>query len=62
MAENDGEKFWFNTATKSVEKGPVSSWENRMGPYDTEAEARGALRRAAENSAQWDEKDAEWDR
>ena len=34
------EHYWFNTKSGQVEKGPQSSWENRMGPYDTEAEAR----------------------
>jgi hypothetical protein len=54
------EKYWYNTKTKQVEKGPQSTWEHRMGPYDTEAEARAALDRAASRSAEWDAEDREW--
>lgn len=53
-------RYWFNTKTREVEKGPQSSWEHRMGPYDTEAEARAALDTAAARSAQWDSDDADW--
>ena len=54
------EKYWYNTKTQQVEKGRQSSWESRMGPYDTEAEARAALDTAAARSAQWDDEDADW--
>lgn len=54
------EKYWYNTKTKQVEKGAASPWENRMGPYDTADEARNALAHAAENSADWDAEDREW--
>lgn len=54
------EEYWYNTKTQQVEKGRQSSWENRMGPYDTEGEARAALDTAAERSAQWDDEDADW--
>ena len=54
------EKYWYYTKTQQVEKGRQSSWENRMGPYDTEAEARAALDTAAARSAQWDDEDADW--
>lgn len=52
-----GEKFWFNTKTRQVERGRQSAWDNRMGPYDTEEEARHALDAAAERSAEWDADD-----
>lgn len=55
------EHYWFNTQTGQVEKGPQSSWENRMGPYDTEAQARSALDTAASKSAQWEREDAKWE-
>ena len=55
------EHYWFNTKSGQVEKGPQSSWENRMGPYDTEAEARSALDTAASKSAQWEREDAKWE-
>lgn len=54
------EQYWYNTKTGQVEKGRQSSWENRMGPYATEAEARAALDTAAARSAQWDRDDADW--
>lgn len=55
------EKFWFNVKTGKVERGPESSWENRMGPYDTEVEAREALERAAQRNRQWDDEDGNWE-
>jgi len=55
------EHYWYNTKTGRVEKGRQSSWENRMGPYDTEAEARRALDTAAAKSAQWEREDAKWE-
>lgn len=54
------EQYWYNTKTSQVEKGPQSSWENRMGPYDTEAEAQAALDTAASRSASWDREDKKW--
>ncbi|WP_349827720.1 hypothetical protein [Brevibacterium litoralis] len=51
------DKYWFNTRTRTVEKGKKSAWENRMGPYDTEEEARNALGTAAERTADWEADD-----
>ena len=35
-------KYWFNTKTKKVEFGRKSLSMYRLGPYETEAEARDA--------------------
>lgn len=59
MAHED-EKYWFNTKTGKVEKGRQSSFENRMGPYDSEVEAQAALATANERSREWDDEDEDW--
>ena len=40
-------------------QGKQSGWDNRMGPYDTEAEARQALDTAAKRTEAADAKEAE---
>lgn len=50
-------KYYFNTRTRKVEQGRKFSWFSRMGPYDTEEEARHALEIAAERTRAWDEED-----
>ena len=51
------EKYWYNTKTQQVEKGRQSSWENRMGPYDSRGEAEAALARAKARNEAWDAQD-----
>lgn len=54
--------FWYNVDTKQVETDDNRSRDaNVMGPYDSEAEARGALDTAREKTEKWDEEDREWD-
>ncbi|WP_084103374.1 hypothetical protein [Demequina sp. NBRC 110056] len=62
MSSESGEstQYWFNTRTRTVEKGRQSSWEHLMGPYDSEAEASRALEKAQERTEAWDDDDAEW--
>lgn len=61
MNEADGKvEYYFNTATRMVEKGRQSSWEHLMGPYDTYEQARQALETARDKSDDWDEDDAAW--
>ncbi len=60
---NDGPgavQYFYNTRTRMVEKGRVSSWEDLMGPYDTREEAEKALETAARRSDAWDDEDADW--
>ncbi|GAA2105677.1 MULTISPECIES: hypothetical protein [Brevibacterium] len=60
-SQSNDVQYWYNTRTHEVEKGPQSSWQFRMGPYATEAEARAALERARERSADWDAEDRSWE-
>ena len=54
--------YWFNTST-----GQVETDDNRgqsadvMGPYESEDEARNALKSARERTEQWDQEDRDWD-
>lgn len=57
-------QYWFNVESKSVEShdDPARARsENLLGPYDTEAEAQGALQKAAKRTKEWDEADDNWD-
>lgn len=54
------DKWYYDSKTGEVSLGKASSWDNRMGPYDSEADAREALTRAAARNEQadnWDEDD-----
>ena len=54
--------YWFNTST-----GQVETDDNRgqaadvMGPYESESEARDALKSARERTEKWDQEDRDWD-
>ena len=58
MAE---EKFYFNPSTGEVTQGKVTSWDNRMGPYDTREEAERALETAAQRNQVADDQDEAWE-
>jgi hypothetical protein len=58
----DDEQWWYNTKTGQVERGAVSPWTDRAGPYKTREEAEGAPGRIAENSRKWAEEEARDDR
>lgn len=53
------DKFWFNVRTRQVEQGPQSSATDRLGPYETYAEAAQALERARQRTLAWDDQDEE---
>ncbi|MHA7986635.1 SPOR domain-containing protein [Rathayibacter sp. CAU 1779] len=55
-------KYWYNVKTGAVEQGFQSPAPDRVGPFDTYAEAENALEKLRENSARWAEEDAEEDR
>lgn len=60
MAE---QKWWYDSETGEVTYGKKNTWESRMGPYDTEEDARAAMKRvAARNDVadEWDEADDDW--
>ena len=46
-------KWWFNSKTKEVEFGRLSPAPHRIGPFDSEAEARRAEEIVAERAAKW---------
>ena len=57
------EKFYFDPTTHEVTQGKETSWDNRMGPYDTREEAERALEKVAERNKQaaaQDEADDDW--
>ena len=56
-----GQAYYYNLATGRVERGLVSDWIERMGPYATEAEAANALQRAQARNEEWERQDREWD-
>jgi hypothetical protein len=56
VAEGD-RQYWYNVATRQVEEGHRSSWQNLMGPYATRAEAEEALAKAAARTEAWDRED-----
>jgi len=63
-SDEANEQFWFNVATRKVERGPQSLALNRLGPFDTEEDALRAeeiVRRrgreiALEDETEWRER------
>ena len=50
---SDAPKYWFNLITKQVELGLKSSSEDRIGPFDTQAEAANAEAVVKARSEAW---------
>ncbi len=53
------QQFWYCLTHQSVETGDGCPNKERLGPYETAAEAASAISRAAERSEQWDD-DPAW--
>ena len=51
------DEWWFNLVTQHVEQGLGAPNAQRLGPYETEAEAAGALERMRERNEAWDAAD-----
>ena len=51
------DEWWFNLLTQHVEQGLGAPNAQRLGPYETEAEAAGALERMRERNEAWDAAD-----
>ena len=49
----DKPQFWFNIKTKKVERGLKSSSLDRIGPFDSEQEAKDAEDIVRRRSASW---------
>ena len=58
---SDSPKYWFNTRTKQVELGLKSSSEDRIGPFETEAEAANAEAIIKARSEAWKQQESEDD-
>lgn len=60
---NTDDQWFYDPTTGSVSQGKDQAWKDRMGPYATEAEARDAMKLAAERTAAadaYDEEDDDW--
>jgi hypothetical protein len=51
------ELYWFNTKTGQVEKGLKSSSLDRIGPFETEAEAKNAWEIVRLRALKWKEEE-----
>ena len=63
MMHKEDLKYYYNLETRQVEQGKVSSFDNRIGPYDTREEAEHALEIARERNRiadAYDEQDDRW--
>ena len=63
MMHNEDLKYYSNLETHQVEQGKISSYDNRIGPYDTREEAEHALEIAKERNRvadAYDEQDDRW--
>ncbi len=58
---SDKPKYWFNLKTKQVETGLKSSSLDRIGPFETEAEARNAEELIKLRSEAWTKQEQEDD-
>lgn len=54
----DEQKYWYNSATGQVEFGRISPSTDRVGPFDTEAEAARAPELLQERARAWAEEEA----
>lgn len=54
-------KWWFSLKHMRVEHGPGDPNSERLGPFDTEAQAANALVNAQKRNDQWDTDDNEWE-
>ena len=58
---SDTAKYWFNLRTKQVELGLKSSSVDRIGPFDTEAEAANAEAIVKARAETWRQQENEED-
>jgi hypothetical protein len=53
-------QWWYSLKHMRVEKDAGDPNSERLGPFDTEAEAADALENARKRNEQWDADDNEW--
>ncbi len=51
--------WWFNTRTNLVEFGKLSAAPYRIGPFESEQEAKSALKIVAERAKRWRDSEQE---
>ncbi len=56
---NVTDKFWWCLNHNAVEGQDGCAWKDRLGPYDSEAEAARALEKVKERNDEWDN-DPKW--
>lgn len=59
MTTEHANKFWYNLRTGAVEFGMLSASVDRVGPFDTEAEAQAAPELLRSRSEAWAEEERE---
>lgn len=60
MAADDQDKWYYHVSSGQVSRGKEGSWQDRMGPYDSAAEAREALKKAEERNQAFDDDEDDW--
>jgi hypothetical protein len=58
---SEQQKYWFNLKSKQVEFGLKSSSLDRIGPFETEAEARNAEELVSSRSEAWAKQESDED-
>lgn len=58
---SEQQKYWFNLKSKQVEFGLKSSSLDRIGPFETEAEARNAEELVRSRSEAWAKQESDED-
>ena len=58
MEGSMADKWWYNSRTGETELGPQSNSIDRVGPFDTQAEAAHAPEKLRQNSEKWAAEDA----
>jgi hypothetical protein len=53
--------WWYNLLSGKVEEGAGAPNSERLGPYETEADAQHALEKAKERNEAWDKDNLAWD-
>ncbi|NQU36526.1 MAG: hypothetical protein HQ526_02885 [Actinobacteria bacterium] len=53
--------WWYNLLNGQVEDGAGAPNAERLGPFETEAEAKNALENSRQRNDKWDKDNAAWD-
>lgn len=59
MGTSASEKYWYNSRTGEVEFGMLSPSVDRVGPFDTQAEAQAAPSLLRARAEAWEQEEAE---